>query len=213
MGMGTTLGRCEILLVEDSEGDAFLTREQLGDARHPNTLHVVPDGVEALAFLGRRGVYRDRPAPDLVLLDLGLPGLHGREVLRLIRAEHEALAPVIIVSGAPHERAGEYLRSGAVDYVMKGDAARLCAAVDDALEAASPLRRLSPSQRRVLRLLAEGHSTRDIAARLGVSAKTVEAHRAAIGKRLGTRALADQVRLAVRTGLVPLEAARAADPP
>lgn len=95
----------EILLVEDSPGDVRLTREALKDAKVRNNLHVVPDGVEALAFLRRTGRHADAPRPDLVLLDLNLPKKDGREVLEEIKAD-EGLKhiPVVILTTSQAEQ-------------------------------------------------------------------------------------------------------------
>jgi CheY-like chemotaxis protein len=77
----------EILLVEDNPGDVRLTREVLKEGRIHNTLNVASDGVEALDFLHRRGVYADRKPQDLILLDLNLPKMNGREVLAAIKKD------------------------------------------------------------------------------------------------------------------------------
>ncbi|OGJ89416.1 MAG: response regulator [Candidatus Raymondbacteria bacterium RifOxyA12_full_50_37] len=71
----------EILLVEDNPGDARLTQEAFKEGKITNNLHVVQDGVEALAFLRKEGAYQNMPRPDIVLLDLNLPKKDGREVL------------------------------------------------------------------------------------------------------------------------------------
>jgi chemotaxis family two-component system response regulator Rcp1 len=77
----------EVLLVEDSPGDVRLTREAFRDANQSINLHVAADGVEAMAFLRREGVHVDAPRPDLILLDLNLPKMDGRQVLALIKAD------------------------------------------------------------------------------------------------------------------------------
>lgn len=77
----------EVLLVEDNPGDIGLTREALNQGRLLNHLSVVPDGFEAIEFLRRRGKYAEAPRPDLVLLDLGLPGKDGGEVLEEIKGD------------------------------------------------------------------------------------------------------------------------------
>ena len=89
----------EILLVEDEPGDVYLTTEALKSAKILNRLHVVEDGVEAMAFLRRSGRYQDRPRPDLILLDLNLPRKDGREVLAELKGD-AALAeiPVVILT-------------------------------------------------------------------------------------------------------------------
>ena len=76
-----------VLLVEDSPGDVRLTRESFRDANPAIRLHVASDGVEAMAFLGREGAHDDAPRPDLILLDLNLPRMDGREVLAQIKAD------------------------------------------------------------------------------------------------------------------------------
>lgn len=75
----------EVLLVEDSPGDARLTREALREANPMIHLHVASDGVEAMAFLRREGASARAPRPDLILLDLNLPRMDGREVLAHIK--------------------------------------------------------------------------------------------------------------------------------
>ena len=84
--------RLDVLLVEDSPGDVRLTQEVFRDANMsahlPNMaihLHVASDGVEAMAFLRREGEFEQAPRPDLILLDLNLPRMDGREVLALIK--------------------------------------------------------------------------------------------------------------------------------
>ncbi len=95
-----TIGRpIEILLVEDNPGDVRLTQEALKEGKVRNKLHVVGDGVEALAFLRQEGEYAETPRPDLILLDLNLPRKNGREVLAEIK-EHPNLRriPVVILT-------------------------------------------------------------------------------------------------------------------
>jgi CheY-like chemotaxis protein len=77
----------QLLLVEDSPGDVRLTLEAFRDANTSVHLHVATDGVEAMAFLRHEGAHVDAPRPDLILLDLNLPKLDGREVLALIKED------------------------------------------------------------------------------------------------------------------------------
>lgn len=89
----------EILLVEDNPGDARLTMEALREAKMRNNLSVVRDGVEAMAFLRREGVYSKAPRPDIVLLDLNLPKMDGREVLAQVKADPELRRiPVVVLT-------------------------------------------------------------------------------------------------------------------
>ena len=95
----------EILLVEDNPGDTLLTREAFKDCRLLNTLHHVEDGVEAMAFLRREGPYANQPRPDLILLDLNLPRMDGREVLAEIKRDEQLKnIPVIILTTSNDEQ-------------------------------------------------------------------------------------------------------------
>ncbi|HUE79317.1 MAG TPA: response regulator [Sphingomicrobium sp.] len=78
--------RTNVLLVEDSPGDVRLTQEAFRAANFDIQIHVVVDGIEALAYLAKEGAYSDAPRPDLILLDLNLPKMDGREVLKHIRS-------------------------------------------------------------------------------------------------------------------------------
>jgi two-component system, chemotaxis family, response regulator Rcp1 len=89
----------EVLLVEDSPGDVRLTQEALRDANRAIHLHVATDGVEAMAFLRREGPHAGAPRPDLILLDLNLPRMDGREVLAHIKADNSLKTiPTIILT-------------------------------------------------------------------------------------------------------------------
>jgi chemotaxis family two-component system response regulator Rcp1 len=95
----------EFLLVEDSPGDVRLTREALREGKIRNNLSVVPDGVEALAFLRREGRYANAPRPDVILLDLNLPRMGGREVLAAIKEDSQLRRiPVVILTTSNDEQ-------------------------------------------------------------------------------------------------------------
>ncbi len=99
MGAEDLVQPIEILLVEDSQGDADLARETLADSKVLNSLHVVSDGEEAMAFLQRTGKYARAPHPDLVLLDLNLPRKSGREVLAEMKADAKLRRiPVVVLT-------------------------------------------------------------------------------------------------------------------
>jgi CheY-like chemotaxis protein len=94
----------EILLVEDDPGDVVMTREAFQDYKVRNQLHVVNDGAEAMAFLRQEGEFAGRPRPDLVLLDLNLPRMDGREVLEAIKSDPElASIPVVVLTTSENE--------------------------------------------------------------------------------------------------------------
>lgn len=89
----------EILLVEDNPGDVRLTQEALKEAKVHNRLSVVPDGHEAMAFLHREGKYANAPRPGLILLDLNLPRMDGRDVLAEIKRDPDLRRiPVVILT-------------------------------------------------------------------------------------------------------------------
>ena len=94
----------EILLVEDNPADVRLTQEGLKEGKVANRLHAVVDGKAALDFLYRRDVYRDAPRPDVILLDLNLPGIDGHAVLKQIKEDPALCAiPVVIVTSSEAE--------------------------------------------------------------------------------------------------------------
>ena len=103
----------EILLAEDNPGDVKLTEKALETGQIQNNLHVVEDGVEAMAFLRQEGEYADAPRPDLFLLDLNMPRMDGQAVLEAM-ADDEPLRriPVVILtsSAAEEDIVGSYDR-------------------------------------------------------------------------------------------------------
>jgi CheY-like chemotaxis protein len=89
----------EVLLVEDDPGDVLMTREAFEEHKVRNTLHVVTDGEEALAYLRREGRHANATRPDLILLDLNLPRVDGREVLATVKADEELRSiPVVVLT-------------------------------------------------------------------------------------------------------------------
>ena len=95
----------EILLVDDNPGDVELTKVALRDAKIVNTIHVVRDGAEALAFLRCEGEFADAPRPDLVLLDLKMPKVDGFQVLAEMKSEPDLRSiPVIVMSSSNAEK-------------------------------------------------------------------------------------------------------------
>ncbi len=94
----------EILLVEDSPTDVLMTKEAVQCAKVLNNLHVVEDGVDAMAFLRKQGAHAGMPRPDLILLDLNLPRRDGREVLAEIKADPELrIIPVVVLTTSKAE--------------------------------------------------------------------------------------------------------------
>lgn len=94
----------QVLLVEDDPGDVLMTREAFEDYKVHNQLHVVNDGEQAMAFLRQEGEYAGLPRPDLVLLDLNLPRMDGRQVLDAIKSDPELSSiPVVVLTTSEAE--------------------------------------------------------------------------------------------------------------
>jgi DNA-binding NarL/FixJ family response regulator len=168
----------------------------------------------------------ERLKPDVVVLDLSLPGLHGLEVTRRILHLLPGTRILVLTMHASEELIRHVLRAGAHGYVLKSDAASLVVSAVRSLERREPflaprvtevvldgyLQRdlaepppgdpLTPREREVLQLVAEGRSSKAVAALLGVAVKTIESHRASLMRKLHVRTIADLVRYAVRNGLV-----------
>jgi len=95
----------EVLLVEDSPSDARLTQEAFREGKIRNNLTLVTDGAEAIAYLKREGKYASATRPDLILLDLNLPKMDGREVLRRIKTDdHLKTIPVVVLTTSEAEQ-------------------------------------------------------------------------------------------------------------
>lgn len=104
MNVQGNLRAIEILLVEDSPTDVLMTEEALKYAKVLNNLHVVENGVDAMAFLRREGAHAGAPRPDLILLDLNLPRKDGREVLADIKADPVLkIIPVVVLTTSKAE--------------------------------------------------------------------------------------------------------------
>jgi CheY-like chemotaxis protein len=102
--MNENLNVISVLLVEDDPGDVVLIREAFEHNKVHNALNVVSDGVEALEFLRNEGAHADAPRPDLILLDLNLPRMDGREVLAQIKGDAELRTiPVVVLTTSAAE--------------------------------------------------------------------------------------------------------------
>ncbi|HTT15502.1 MAG TPA: response regulator [Thermoplasmata archaeon] len=94
----------QILMAEDNAADARLVREVMAESKILNDLHVVPDGVEAMAFLRREGKYANAPRPSLIFLDLNMPRKDGREVLAEIKSDPDLKRiPVVVMTSSKAE--------------------------------------------------------------------------------------------------------------
>lgn len=95
----------EFLLVEDNPGDVRLTQEALKDSKVRNNLNILGDGISALSFLRRESPYENAPRPDIILLDLNLPRMDGRELLAHIKADPKLKRiPVVVITSSEAEQ-------------------------------------------------------------------------------------------------------------
>lgn len=187
-----------VLLLEDSDADAELIERELRRTSMPTVIERVDSRTAFTAAL-------DNFSPDVVLCDHALAEFDSRAALELLRGTRPA-TPFIIVTGAlMGALSGTAIRAGAEDVVLKANLDGLGASITSALAVREPLQSLSRRQLEVLRMIAEGHRTRDIAKRLGLGVKTVESHRYALMKRLRVGSVVSLVHYAIRVGLIPLE--------
>jgi DNA-binding NarL/FixJ family response regulator len=180
------------------------------------------DGFEAFRLI-------EELQPDIVLLDITMPGLSGLEVLEKSKKQFPDLRVIILTVHDAGEYAMQALRAGAAGYLPKSAAANelqvaikivsrgetyvsgevsrktLLEFSKGTTEHTHFLAGLTPRQREILTLIAEGHSTKDIGRTLNISAKTVESHRAQLMERLDIHDVAGLVRFAIKKGLVKVE--------
>jgi DNA-binding NarL/FixJ family response regulator len=183
--------------------------------------------VVAEASDGREAVHMvETHHPDLVLMDIAMPGLNGLEATRRLVKVFPAIRVLILSMHRSEEYVWQALRAGAAGYLLKdanpAELALAITAVTRGETYLSPpiskhlireyiqrvggeettLERLTPRQREILQLIAEGHTTKAIAQRLGLGGKTVETHRTQMMERLGIHDIAGLVRYAIRMGMV-----------
>src|SRR5882672_3364121 len=184
-----------VLMLENSEADAELIKHELSRAGlAPITKRV--DSEEAFASALREF------APELVLSDHSLTHFDARGAIRVLRKLRPA-TPLIVVSGSlNNEKTVASVRAGAEDVILKTNLSRLPGAISHAVAIRRPLHKLTPRQIEVLRMVADGHRTREIASRLKLSVKTVESHRGEVMKRLEMHDVVSLVRYALRVGLI-----------
>ena len=217
-----TIPSCSIVLADDHELVRAGIRSILETFPSVRVEAEAGDGKEALDLARRL-------QPDILLLDITLPGLNGLEVADRIRKLGLGTRVLMLSMHSGPEYVARALQSGAAGYLVKDSAVdELAAALESVLagrrylcnaldreviqgflrsgeSALEELAVLTPRQREILQLVAEGSSTREIAERLHVSVKTVETHRAQLMSRLGIHDVAGLVRFAIRTGMITTE--------
>jgi DNA-binding NarL/FixJ family response regulator len=185
--------------------------------------------ISAEATTGRQAVeVAKRLQPDVVVMDLSLPELNGLDATRQILKESPRTEVLVLTMHHSEELARNVLQAGARGYILKSDADESLIAAVDTLRQHKPfltskvtefvlddyLRRseeqddrtphtiLTAREREIIQLLAEGHSNKGTASALGISVKTIEAHRANLMRKLHLRSLSDLVRYAIRNKIV-----------
>ncbi len=213
------MSRLRVMIVEDHALVRAGMRALLEKIDGIDVVSAVGDGWEAV-----KAVQAD--VPDLVLMDIAMPELNGLDATSRIVKESPATRVILLSMHANEEYLQQALQSGASGYLLKGaELAELELAIKTvskgesyltpavakyAIEAyreksdgpTGPLAKLSMRQREILQLIAEGHTTKDMAQRLNVSVKTVETHRAHLMERLEIHDVPGLVRFAVRVGLI-----------
>ena len=186
-----------IILLENDKADADLIAHELKRSGLTAAIERVDSEQDFLDALHDF-------APDVVLSDHSLAKFDSSVALEAVRAVRPT-TPFIIVTGAiSGAQSVAAIRAGAEDVILKENLGRLVASINNALVVRRPLHKLTQRQVEVLRMVAEGHRTRDIAGRLGLSIKTVESHRGEIMKRLRVHEVVSLARYAIRVGLIPL---------
>lgn len=217
-----SIPRCSIVLADDHELVRAGIRALLETFPSVTVVAETGDGKEAL-----ERVRRERP--DVLLLDITLPGLNGLEVAARLNKLGLPTRVLMLSMHAGPDYVARAMQSGAMGYLVKDSAVdELAEALESILKGRKYLSRaidrevvigfmssgdsatedlavLTPRQREILQLVAEGSSTREIAERLHVSVKTVETHRAQLMARLGIRDVPGLVRFAIRMGLITTE--------
>lgn len=211
--------RVRVLLADDHALVRAGIRSLLQGLPEVEVVAEAGDGHETLRLIAAH-------RPDVVLMDITMPGLNGLEAAERVVKDYPGVRVIILSMHASEEYVLRALRVGAAGYLLKGaDPAELEVAVKAAArgeaylspamskyvladyrrrlaEEPGPLAPLTPRQREVLQLVAEGHGTKAIAQRLGLSVKTVESHRGQLMERLDIHDVTGLVRYAIRIGLV-----------
>jgi DNA-binding NarL/FixJ family response regulator len=224
-------GRVTIILADDHHVVRQAIRKLLETEPGFQVIAEAPDGLKALDLALKH-------KPDVLVLDLMMPGLGGMEVTRQVVKRQPHTRVVILSMHMNEAHVLEALRSGVHGYVRKdATAPDLIKAIrdvadghlylsppfsDQAIEAyrqraaeaaADPYERLTAREREVLHLAAEGLGNVEMAARLGISPRTAETHRAHVMRKLGLKRVTDLVRFALKRGLLPLDEENAPEMP
>lgn len=211
-----------ILLADDHHLVRAGLRAMLTQSANLTVVGDAADGREALQMI-------EQLKPDIVLMDISMPHLNGLDAAARVAKKHPRTRVIILSMHADEEYVRRALASGASAYLLKNSSegelelairavARgeswvspgaskpvVAAFTKSADPARQPHDKLTPRQREVLQLIAEGHSTKSIATQLNLSVKTIETHRVQLMQRIGLHDVAGLVRYAIRAGIVTAE--------
>lgn len=213
--------KTRVLLADDHTLMRAGVRALLDDLAGYEVVAEAGDGDEALKLLRQH-------RPDVALMDIDMKRMSGLEAMATAKREFPDLHVIMLSMHAEKQYVMQALRDGASGYllkdaatvelelalnvVMRGDvylspgvSKQVAEGFVRAAESADPVSSLTPRQREILTLIAEGHNTKEIAFRLGLSAKTVEAHRTQLMERLDIHDIAGLVRFTIRAGLIKLD--------
>jgi DNA-binding NarL/FixJ family response regulator len=185
-----------VLILTDNESDTDLITSELARSGMPTVATRVDSRESFVNSLRTFG-------PDVVLSEFSSTGFDARGALDVMRFATPAIPVIVFTESISGAGAVSCLRAGVEDLVLKRYISRLAASINDAISRRKPLGKLTARQIEVLRLVAEGNRTRDIADKLNLSIKTVESHRGEVMKRLEIHDVVSLVRYALRVGLVP----------
>jgi len=188
-----------VLLLQDNEADGELINRELAAAGMKVTKATATNREAA-----KEAIVSTKP--DVVLSDYAPDKFNACDVIDVLRYERPETPLIVVSETVTGLSAVSCLRAGAEDIVIKKNVKRLPSAICAAIEKRAALAKLTSRQIEVLRLVAEGHRTREIADRLHLSIKTVESHRGEVMKRLGIHDVVSLVRYALRVGLIPATA-------
>ncbi len=183
-----------LVLVEESESAAEPILDHLRRAGKPAILKRV-ESKPAFAAAMRE------MEPDVVLSEYALSLMNFRDALTIVQETRPHTPLIVVTDKLRTEDSGSCVRAGAETVIGKSNLRWLAGAIDEAIAAREPLRRLTPRQIQVMRLATQGYRSREIARTLRLSEKTVEHHRHQLMRRLGLDSYADLVRYAVRVGV------------
>ncbi|HET9636052.1 MAG TPA: LuxR C-terminal-related transcriptional regulator [Gemmatimonadaceae bacterium] len=186
-----------VLVLNDNKADGDLIEQQLSAAGMTVDRPTVASSDSFKTLL-------EEMQPDVVLSDYSATAFSACDALDVLRYQSPATPLIVVTESINGVSAVSCLRNGAEDIVIKKNISRLPTAITTAIDRRQPLSKLTTRQVEVLRLVAEGHRTREIADKLSLSIKTVESHRGELMKRLGMHDVVSLVRYALRAGLVAL---------